>query len=55
MTREAAERVLCQNPAHALTWCFRLALVLIRLIYLFVARVFGWLVLTASCPGTARG
>ena len=37
----------CQNPAQSLTCCFTLALVLIRLVYLFMVRMFGWLVLLA--------
>jgi hypothetical protein len=37
--------VLCQNPAHGLACCLRSAFVLIRLIYLFMVRAFGWLVL----------
>ena len=39
--------MLCQNPAQGLTWRFTLGLVLIRLVYLFMVRVFGWLVLLA--------
>ncbi len=39
--------MLCQNPAQALTCCLRSALVLFRLIYLFMIRVFGWLMLLA--------
>ncbi len=30
-----------------MTWCFSSALVLIRLVYLFMVRVFGWLALPA--------
>ena len=37
--------MLCQNPAHALTCCLRSALMLIRLVYLLMVRVFGWLAL----------
>jgi hypothetical protein len=37
--------MLCQNSAHGLTCWFTLALVLIRLAYLYMVRVFGWLVL----------
>jgi hypothetical protein len=40
--------VLCQNLAYGLTCCFTLWLVLIRLVYLFTVRVFGWLALLAS-------
>jgi hypothetical protein len=39
--------VLCQNPMHGLTWALRSALVLIRLVYLFMVGVFGWLTLLA--------
>jgi hypothetical protein len=39
--------VLCQKLAHGLTCCLRSAFVLVRLVYLFMIRVFGWLVLLA--------
>jgi putative transposase len=39
--------VLCQNPVYCLTCCLRSALVLIRLIYLFMVRMLGWLALLA--------
>jgi len=35
--------VLCLNPTQGLTCWFTSALVLIRLVYAFVVRVFGWL------------
>jgi hypothetical protein len=41
------QRVLCQNPARGLTCCLGSAVVLIRLVYLFMVRVFGWLVFLA--------
>ena len=39
--------MLCQNPERSLTCCFTLGAVLIRLLYLFMVRAFGWLVLLA--------
>jgi putative transposase len=39
--------VLCQNPVHGLNCALRSALVLIRLVYLFMVRVLGWLALLA--------
>jgi len=40
--------VLCRNPAYGLTCWLRSALVLIRLVYLFVVRMLGWLALLAG-------
>src|ERR1035437_443128 len=39
--------VLSQNSTQGLTCCLRSALVLIRLVYLLMVRMFGWLVLLA--------
>ena len=39
--------VLCQNLDEGLTCCLRSAVVRIRLVYLSMVRVFGWLVLLA--------
>jgi len=36
------------NPVYGLTCCLRSALVLIRLIYLFMVRMLGWLALMAG-------
>ena len=44
----AGEPVLCRNPAYGLTCWLRSALVLIRLAYLLVVRVLGWLALLAA-------
>src|SRR5271166_4258096 len=41
------EPVVCQNPVRGLTCCLRSALVPIRLMYLFIVRMFGWLALLA--------
>ena len=40
--------MLCRNPAYGLTCWLCSALVLIRLVYLFVVRVLGWLALVAG-------
>jgi hypothetical protein len=45
---KAPGRVLCRSPADGLTCWLRSALVLIRLVYLFVVRVLGWLALLAG-------
>src|SRR6266702_1680026 len=39
--------VPCQNPRGGLACCLRSALMLIRLVYLLMVRVFGWLALLA--------
>jgi transposase InsO family protein len=39
--------VLCQKLAHGLSCCLRSAFVLVRLVYRFMIRVFGWRVLLA--------
>jgi hypothetical protein len=42
--------VPCQNSSRGLSWILCSALALIRLVYLFMAQVFGWLALLArSC------
>jgi hypothetical protein len=46
--------VQCQNPARSLTCCFSPAFVLARLIYLFMVKVFGWLVLLVRSDAAAR-
>jgi hypothetical protein len=44
----------CQNPAQSLTCCFSTAFVLVRLIYLFMVLVCGWLVLPVRSDAAAR-
>ena len=44
---DVSRPVLCQNPACGLTCWLRSTLVLIRLVYVFMVRVLGWLVLLA--------
>ncbi len=48
------EGVRCQNPAQSLTCCLSPAFVLVRLIYLFMVQVFGWLVLLVRSDAAAR-